>query len=372
MKVLPESRAAYPIEAVEVAAYKIPTEEPEESDGTLCWNATTMVLVELHAAGEIGLGYTYAGVAAATFIKDLLADTLLRKDAMQTAARNAELYAKARNNGRSGIAAMAISAIDIALWDLKGKVLRAPVCALLGPAREAVPIYGSGGFTSYTLDRLTEQLGSWVHRMRIPRVKMKIGRDPEADPSRVAAARKAIGPKAQLFVDANGAYSVKQALDMARRFAESDVCWYEEPVPYDDLDGNAKVREQAPAGMEISNGEYGFAPADFLRILQTRAADVLQADVTRCGGFSGFRIADALCRTYNTPLSSHCAPYVTLHAASSAQMLRHIEYFHDHVRIERMLFDGPSDPYDGRLTPDLERPGIGLELKRRDAERYLL
>ena len=363
-------RVEYPIEAVRAAAYKIPTDEPEESDGTLKWTSTTLVVVEVHAGNVSGLGYTYGDAGIVQIIDGMLKEVLRGQDALQTAARHGDVVAKIRNNGREGMTAMAVSAIDIALWDLKGKALHAPVSALLGAARERTPVYGSGGFTSYSERRLSEQLGCWVHEMRIPRVKMKVGRDAQADPHRVAAARKAIGAGAELFVDANGAYSRKQAVEMGRRFAEQNVCWYEEPVYHNDLEGNRFVRDHAPPLMEISNGEYGYAPYNFAQMIAAGAADVLQADVTRCGGYSGFLAVDALCEAHNLPLSSHCAPYVTLPVAAAAKMLRHIEYFHDHVRIERMLFDGTRDPDGGFLTPDAERPGIGLEFKRADAEKY--
>ncbi|HEY9180256.1 MAG TPA: enolase C-terminal domain-like protein [Candidatus Baltobacteraceae bacterium] len=365
-------RVDYPISAVRARAYKIPTQEPEESDGTLKWDSTTMVVVEVYAGNTAGIGYTYGNAGIAAIVDGMLKDALVGKDALQTAARYADAIAKIRNNGREGMTAMAVSAVDIALWDLKAKVLQAPVSALIGSARERTPVYGSGGFTSYTERRLTEQLGCWVHEMHIPRVKMKVGRDPQADPRRVAAARKAIGAHAQLFVDANGAYSRKQALEMAAGFAEQDVCWYEEPVYHNDLEGNRFVRDRAPAIMEVSNGEYGYAPYQFAQIISAGAADVLQADVTRCGGYSGFLAVDALCEAHDLPLSSHCAPYVTLPVATGAKTLRHIEYFFDHVRIERMLFDGTRDPDDGCLSPDPDRPGIGLELKKADAERYAI
>lgn len=352
------------------AAYRIPTEEPKESDGTLEWTSTTLVLAEVHSGAQTGIGYTYADAAVATIVNGMLRDVLLEQDALDTPARYADMIAAIRNNGREGIAAMAISAVDVALWDLKGKLLQSALTQLWGAARQAVPIYGSGGFTSYSERRLTEQLSCWVHEMRIPRVKMKVGRDPERDPQRVAAARTAIGRDAGLFVDANGAYSRKQAVELAHRFAEHDVCWYEEPVYHNDLDGNRFVRDRAPAVMEISNGEYGFAPYTFERIIDSGAADVLQADVTRCGGYSGFLAVDAVCEAAMMPLSSHCAPYLTLPAAASAKMLRHVEYFHDHVRIERMLFDGTRDPKEGTIMPDFARPGIGLEFKKADAQQY--
>ncbi|HLI94727.1 MAG TPA: enolase C-terminal domain-like protein [Candidatus Baltobacteraceae bacterium] len=366
------ARVECAIESLEASAYKVPTEEPEESDGTLKWSSTTMVLVELHGGGHTGIGYTYGDAGIAALINGMLKEVLQKRDALQTAARYADMIAKIRNNGREGITAMAISAVDVALWDLKGKLFGMPVSALLGARCERVPVYGSGGFTSYGERRLTEQLACWVHEMRIPRVKMKVGRDAQADPRRVASARKAIGSQAELFVDANGAYTKKQALELAHSFAGQRVTWYEEPVYHNDLEGNRFVRDHAPPIMEISNGEYGYAPYQFEQIIAGGAADVLQADVTRCGGYSGFLAVDSLCEARNLPLSSHCAPYVTVPIAAAAKMLRHIEYFHDHVRIEKLFFDGTADPQDGDLCPDLGRPGIGLEFKRADAERYKL
>jgi len=364
-------RTGAAIDAVRARAYRFPTADAMESDGTLEWNSTTLVYVEIGAGGETGIGYTYGDAAAGTLINGTLASTLHGADALATAACAAALWARIRNDGRDGISAMAVSALDIALWDLKGKLLGVPVCTLLGAARSNVPLYGSGGFTSYSPDRLVEHMERWIED-GIPRVKMKIGREPDRDADRVARVRSAIGSAPQLFVDANGAYAVKQALEMARRFQESRVVWFEEPVYHRDLAGNAAVRRGAPAGMEISNGEYGYAPDSFEAMLAAGAADVLQADVTRCGGFSGFAVVDALCESRNFPLSSHCAPYATLHAALAAKRLRHLEYFYDHVRIERRFFDGAAPPVDGCLVPDLTRPGIGLTFKSADASEYEL
>ncbi len=370
MSVAQAVRCDYPVEAVDVRAYKIPT-DGHESDGTLEWDSTTLVYVELQSGSLTGVGYTYADISTATLIRSLLADVLIGQDAMQTGRRWGEMCGAIRNLGRDGITSMAIAALDIALWDLKGKAFGLPVCALLGQAREAVPIYGSGGFTSYTVDRLCEQLHGWIAE-GIPRVKMKIGRDSAADLKRIAAARNAIGNDAELFVDANGAYSRKQALDQARHFSESRVSWYEEPVYHQDFEGLCMVREAAPAGMDVAAGEYGYGLYHFNRMLDAKTVDVLQADATRCAGFSGLLAVDGLCQTRMIPLSTHCAPYVQLHAAAACKQLRHMEYFFDHVRIEQMLFDGADAPVDGALQPDRSRPGIGLELKRSDAERYAL
>ena len=351
------------------SAYKVPTDAPE-SDGTLEWNSTTLVLVEIEAGGQHGIGYSYADKATQVLIRDVLADAIEGRDAMDIPGVWWAMAAAVRNMGRRGVASMAISAVDNALWDLKAKLLDVPLVKLLGSVREAIPVYGSGGFTSYSDAQLREQLGGWAGD-GIAMVKMKVGREPQRDPARAKVARKAIGDGVQLFVDANGAYARKQALRMAQVFAqEYDVTWFEEPVSSDDLDGLRMLRDRAQAGMDITSGEYGYDAGYFRRMLAAGAVDVLQADATRCGGITGYLGAAALCDAFHVPLSAHCAPALHMHPACATRASRHVEYFHDHVRIERMLFDGVPEPVDGRLHPDLSRSGTGVTFKHADARRY--
>jgi L-alanine-DL-glutamate epimerase-like enolase superfamily enzyme len=358
-----------PIEELEVAAYTIPTDAPE-ADGTLAWDATTIIVVHASAGGERGVGYSYADVSTATLVQAKLAGVVRGRDAMAPQASWAAMVAQTRNLGRPGNTSMAIAAVDVALWDLKARLLALPLCVLLGRFHDRVPVYGSGGFTAYSPAQLAGQLAGWVQQ-GIPRVKMKIGSVPDQDPERVRVARAAIGPDAELFVDANGAYSVKQALALGEQFvADADVSWYEEPVSSDDLDGLRLVRERAPLPMEVAAGEYGYDAGYFERMLAAGAVDVLQADVTRCAGITELLRIGALCRARNVPISLHCGPAIHLHPALALENLRHLEYFHDHVRIEHLLFDGVAVPRQGALFPDLDRPGIGLELKQADAEAY--
>jgi L-alanine-DL-glutamate epimerase-like enolase superfamily enzyme len=359
---------AVPIEKVEVSAYKVPTDAPE-SDGTFEWDKTTLVLVEATAGGTTGLGYSYADTATATLIRDMLAGVVKGRDATAVAGAWAAMVAAIRNLGRPGIASMAIAAVDSALWDLKARLLGLPLVTLLGAVRDGVDVYGSGGFTSYSIDQLQAQLAGWV-AAGIPRVKMKIGRHPHDDLGRVRAAREAIGPGTQLFVDANGAYSRKQALAQAEAFAELGVAWFEEPVSSDDLEGLRLLRDRGPAGMDIAAGEYGYDLHYFRRMLEAGAVDVLQADATRCAGITGLVAVGALCQSRSLPLSAHCGPSLHAHPCCALPPVRHIEYFHDHDRIEHMLFDGALTPVGGRLCPDLSRPGMGLEFKRKDAARF--
>jgi L-alanine-DL-glutamate epimerase-like enolase superfamily enzyme len=359
---------AVPVHRLEVQSYTVPTDFPE-SDGTLEWDRTTMVLALAEAGGQQGLGYTYAGTATANLVHHTLAPLIKGMDAMSPPAAYMAMWRRLRNLGRPGICSMAISAVDCALWDLKARLLGLPLVTLLGQVREAAPVYGSGGFTSYSDRQLARQLSGWTSQ-GIRQVKMKIGRDAGRDRERVRVARKAIGPEAALYVDANGAYSRKQALAQAEIFAGSGVSWFEEPVSSDDLEGLRLLRDRAPARMEIAAGEYGYDIFYFQRMLSAGAVDVQQADITRCGGVTGFLEVAALCQAHNVPLSGHTAPALHTHAACAVTPFRNLEYFHDHVRIERMFFDGLPQLVRGELRPDLARPGFGLELKRADAAKF--
>lgn len=356
------------IDRIEVSSYRVPTDAPE-SDGTLEWDHTTIVIVTARAAGEHGLGYTYANTATAELIGGMLREVVTGMDAMAPQAATMAMWKHIRNLGRPGICSMAISAVDCALWDLKARLLHLPLVSLLGQVRGGAAVYGSGGFTSYSDQRLAEQLSGWA-REGMRAVKMKIGRDPARDPGRVRVAREAIGSEVKFYVDANGAYTPRQALAQMEMLEKYDVRWFEEPVSSDDLDGMRFVRERAGARIEIAAGEYAYSPFYFLRMLEEGAVDVLQADMTRCGGITGFMQAAALCQAYNRPLSSHTAPALHAHAACAAIPFTEMEYFHDHIRIERMFFDGLPRLENGELRPDLSRPGNGLELRRDQAQKY--
>jgi len=353
---------------LDVSAYTVPTETPE-ADGTFAWNNTTIVLVRAAAAGVTGLGYSFADVSTAKLIDAHLKPNVVGGNCLNITGLWDAMVHSIRNLGRPGICSMAISAVDNALWDLKARLLQLSVADLLGRAYPSIAAYGSGGFTSYSNDQLRRQLSGWVEQ-GITDVKMKIGADPAADIGRVRSAREAIGPRAGLFVDANGAYDRKQALAKAAAFADSGVTWFEEPVSSDDLEGLRLIREHTPPGMRIAAGEYGYDSFYFRRMLEARAVDVLQADATRCAGVTGFIAAGNLCTAFATPFSAHTAPSLHAHAACALPSAINVEYFFDHYRIEQMFFDGALRPSGGMLHPDSSRPGFGLECKLPDMEKY--
>jgi L-alanine-DL-glutamate epimerase-like enolase superfamily enzyme len=352
------------VESVDVHAFTVPTDGP---DGV---EQTTMILVRAHAGGVTGLGYTYGDVSVAAFVESQLEPVVVGVDALAPPRACAAMFTSIRNAGRPGAGAMAVSAVDIALWDLRARLADLPLFRALPCSHDHVPVYGSGGFTNYPLDRLAAQLAGWVGQ-GIPRVKMKTSRRPPADPERLSAVRAAIGQEPELFTDANGALTGKQALAWAHRFhGEWGVSWLEEPVSSADFDGLRLVREQGPPGLEVAAGEYGFVLRDFANLLDLGAVDCLQADVTRCGGISGLLQVAGLAAGHDKDLSAHCAPAVSAHAFCAVPRRRHLEYFHDHVRIEQMIFDGVLTPRDGALWPDPGRAGLGLRVRWADAERF--
>jgi L-alanine-DL-glutamate epimerase-like enolase superfamily enzyme len=345
--------------SLRATAYSIPTDRPE-ADGTLRWDRTAVLVVQvLGADGRVGLGYSYAGPGARDVVRGLLEPALADVDADDVGACWAAMVAGARDAGRPGLVAGAISAVDVALWDLRAKRRDLPLFRLLPTFRQSVPISASGGFTSYSVQELVDQLGGWVAD-GIPRVKMQVGLGVEEDVERIASVRDAIGPDAELLIDASGAYDCKSAIALAARVA-LETTGFEEPVPADHLAELRLVRESVP--QQVAAGAHGYDPWYFRRMLDAGAVDLLQADATRCLGITGFLMAANLAHAHGIPFSAHAAPAIHCHAACAAPQLSRVEYFWDHARLEPMLFDGTPRPVGGELRPDPRRPGLGLALK---------
>jgi L-alanine-DL-glutamate epimerase-like enolase superfamily enzyme len=360
-----------PIESVEAAVYTVPTDAPE-ADGTLSWDSTVMTLVQARAGATCGTGWTYGSAACASVVTGKLAAVVRGRDPMDVGGAFDAMVKAVRNDGRPGAVGYAISAVDVALWDLKARLLGLSLPRLLGAVRTEVPVYGSGGFTTYSDRQLHDQLSGWALDQHIPRVKIKVGESWGAaggrDLERMAQARKVIGDETELFVDANGGYSRKQAVRIMAAASDLDVRWFEEPVSSDDLDGLREVRNAVRA--DVTAGEYGYDLSYFRRMCAAEAVDCLQADVSRCGGITEWLRVAAVAAAYGLEISGHCAPHLHAAAATAVPNLRHLEWFHDHVRIETMFFDGALDPAGGTVRPDLDAPGLGLTLRTSDVARY--
>jgi L-alanine-DL-glutamate epimerase-like enolase superfamily enzyme len=360
------------VDQLTARAYTVPTDVPE-GDGTAAWSQTTMVLVQAHCGDVVGTGWTYGPRSCVGLVEELLAPVVEGADAMSVVGPWAAMRSACRNATTAGAVNYAISAVDVALWDLKARLLRLPLIDLLGAARDTVPVYGSGGFTTYDDRQTVEQLGRWVHEQHIPRAKIKIaeshGSHEDRDLHRIELARRTIGPHTELYVDANGGYTAKQAVRVMRETARLDVRWLEEPVSSDDLAGLHEVRGLVDA--DVAAGEYGYDVTYFGRMCAAGAVDCLQVDATRAGGYTGWLHAASVAQQHGLQVSGHCAPNLHAAVAASTVNLRHLEWFHDHVRIESMFFDGALDPAGGELTPDRSRLGHGLELDAAAAAPYL-
>ena len=360
------------IDSLESRSYVVPTDQPE-ADGTLSWTKTTVVVVLARAGGETGLGWTYGADACRVVVDEQLGGEVKGKSAMDVGAANEAMIRACRNMGRPGIAAGAISAVDVALWDLKARLLGVPLTRLLGRYREEVPFYGSGGFTTYDDPTTEAQVRHWVEELRTSSVKIKVGEDwggrAERDLARVALVRRVAGSGVDVMVDANGGYSRKQAVRMGRRMIEDHgVVWFEEPVSSDDLDGLREVRDQV--AIDVAAGEYGYDLPYFARMVTAGAVDCLQADASRCGGYTGWLRAASVAGAHSLEVSAHCAPNLHAFVAGAVPNLRHVEYFHDHARLDPMLFDGLPAARDGALFAGADRPGHGVVLRGAEAERY--
>jgi L-alanine-DL-glutamate epimerase-like enolase superfamily enzyme len=350
----------------------VATSQPE-ADGTLSWSSTTVIVVTAQAGDTTGLGWTYAGAGSRAIVEAELSSAVVGCDPMDIPGAWEAMARACRNLGRPGAVSSAISAVDIALWDLKAKLLKIPLVQLFGRTKAAAPIYGSGGFTTYDAATTTAQLSGWISDWDISKVKIKVGESWGAeagrDLARVALTRQVVGDGVEVFVDANGGYSVKQAVRMGRRFAEEHgVVWFEEPVSSDDLAGLHEVRDLVTA--DVAAGEYGYDDTYFARMIAAGAVDCLQIDVTRCGGYTAWLRVAAVAAAHNLQVSAHCAPNLHAPVAVAVPNLRHIEYFFDHYRLDAMLFDGTSQPTDGHLVPNNDAFGHGLVLRSELARHY--
>lgn len=360
------------ITSVSARAYTIPTDFPE-ADGTLMWDATTVVVAEVAAGAATGLGWTYSSPGCCAVIQSELRSAVTGSDAMAVPTAHEAMVRSCRNLGRPGIVSCAISAVDIALWDCKARLLEVALADLFGRTHDGVELYGSGGFTTYDDTRARAQLERWVDAWAMSRVKIKIGESwgtrERRDLERILVARKTIGDDRELYVDANGGYTRTQARRLGGQFADAaNVAWFEEPVSSDDLPGLREIKEYLD--IDVAAGEYGYDEVYFDRMLASEAVDCLQIDVTRCGGYTSWLRAADMALAHGVGISAHCAPNLHAHVGTAVPHLRHVEYFHDHQRVDSILFDGLLDPTGGVLTPDRQRPGHGMSLKVSHAEKY--
>lgn len=284
----------------------------------------------------------------------VLTDAIIGRDIDHGEAFWSEAWRRINFIGFSGVSIMGISAIDGALWDLRGRAANRSVARLLGMSRSSVPAYASGGlWLNQTVPELVAEAEGFL-RAGFKAMKMRLAGNPAIDLERVAALRQAIGPEIALMADANQAMSVPDALKLARQLEALGIAWFEEPIPAHDLDGLAGISERVD--MPIASGENEYTRFGFKRMLDLKAADILMPDLQRVGGVTEFVKVGALAQAYNVPVSSHLFPEMSLQllaALPNASYLEHLEWFQPLYR-ERLELTA-----DGAvLVPD--RPGSGF------------
>src|SRR3712207_975596 len=320
--------------------------------------------------GREGLGLGTVP-ASRGLIEETLAPLLIGRDPLNHEMLWEDMFWRVRGFGRKGLAFCAISAVDIGLWDLKGKIFDAPLYKLIGHYTERVPIYGSGGWTHFSEDELVREQVGYVER-GIPHVKMKVGKDfgkAEAeDLRRLAAVRKAVGDDVEIYVDANNGYYAKQAIAMSKRFEEFNVRWFEEPVLADDIQGLAEISRATT--IPVATGEHEYTKYGFKDLISHGGADIVQPDVGRVGGVTEWMKVAHLAHAFNLPVAPHAVQLVHLHLACATPNLRVVEYLGVSEKTDKIWDTEFPEPKNGMWSPYPDKPGLGLELNPKAVEKY--
>ena len=332
----------------------------------------SQLFVHIHTDGGVeGLGVGQASPGVRQVIEHGLKDLLIGQDPFDIERLWDAMFWRVRGYGRKGLAFCALSAVDIALWDLKAKALGLPLFKLLGPFRDSVPIYGSGGWTNFTVDELTAEAMGWVEQ-GIKRVKIKVGKDfgqsEREDIQRLEAVRRAVGDDVAIYIDANNGYYAKQAIYMAKEFERYQVGWFEEPVLADDIDGLAKVA--AATSIPVATGEHEYTKYGFRELISRGGADIVQPDVGRVGGVTEWMKVAHLAHSFDLPVAPHSVQLVHLHLACATPNLKVVEYMNVGLAGDRVWYTEFPDQKDGMWSPYPDRPGLGLELDPDAVARY--
>lgn len=318
-----------------------------------------------------GLGVGDGGRAAQTLINESLKPILIGADPLFIEKLWDDMFWRVRGVGRKGLAFGAISAVDIALWDLKAKYFNVPLYKLLGAYTDTVPVYGSGGWTHFSADELVAEQAGYVER-GMKSVKMKVGKDfgksEKEDIERLAAVRDAVGDDVEILIDANNGYYAKQAIRMARAFEPYRVGWFEEPVLADDIEGLAAIA--AAIDIPVATGEHEYSKFGFRELIARGGADIVQPDIGRVGGVTEWIKVANLAHAFNLPVAPHAFQLVHLHVTCATPNLRIVEYLGAAEEFDKLVYTEFPEPIDGMWSPYPDRPGLGLELNPDVVKKY--
>lgn len=315
--------------------------------------------------GLEGIGLTYhevGGEATRELILRNMAPKLIGRDPLETEAIWQEFFHYLRGVGRKGLMYGALSAVDIALWDLKGKIVDLPLYRLLGGNRTKIPVYASGGWTSFSDDQLVDEMKGMVAQ-GYKAVKFKVGveggTNPRRDVERVRKVREALGPTIDILVDANNCFDAATGVQLANRIREYDIFLFEEPVFADDIPGLAKFKRGTD--IPLGTGEHEYTKFGVRDLLLHDAVDIVQVDGARVGGYTEMLKAAALTQAWNVKFAPHAMENIHLNLAGAVPNTLFLERLIMFEEITARTFRNAPVPVDGFMEiPDL--PGLGLEL----------
>ena len=352
----------------------------EMRDSRLAFSSRSSLLVKMETDGGIvgwGESAAYGGPlrSTASVIEQELAPYLIGEDPLYPERHWDRIYQGTIMRGRRGLIIAAMSGLDVALWDILGKACGRPLYQLLGGARDRMRAYASGGFYSDSKGRreLAAEMASYV-KQGFTAVKMKIGGlSPKEDLERIRAVREAIGPQVELMVDANCAYTPKQAMALAQRMEELDIAWFEEPVSCDDPDGSAQLA--AFTSIPIDGYESEFSRFAFRDLIVKRAVDIVQPDCIWSGGITECRKIAAIASAFNLPcvphsFSSAVAMAANMHLIASIPNGYILEMDRNPNPLREELIREPVRIDSESCVTMPQGPGLGIEIDENILQKY--
>jgi L-alanine-DL-glutamate epimerase-like enolase superfamily enzyme len=318
--------------------------------------------------GLVGVGITFFGGALTAALRravDSLAPLLVGDDPTRVEAIAAKVRRLAGSSGPGGIFTLALSAIDIACWDLKGKAVGQPVAALLGGLRDRVPTYASGALMRpHPIDYLAKA-GPRLRDMGFRQMKMQCGSESTVDASveRVRVMREAIGADVDLMCDINQLWSVNQAIEVGRRIEPYHLFWLEDPTAHDDYAGLARIADNLTT--PIAAGEYHYGIVPFRHMLEARSIDVVMIDLLRAGGITQWMKIAGMAEAFNLPVVSHLVPELHVHLIAAIPNGLTVEYMPWTLR----LWEETPKLENGQLVVPA-KPGLGLTFDQAALKRY--
>jgi L-alanine-DL-glutamate epimerase-like enolase superfamily enzyme len=359
------------ISKIQTRVVRLPADEPL-ADGPATPGATRDIVTLRVATDEgiEGIGYTFFGAALTGTLRhavEALGELAVGEDPLRTEALAAKLRTAAVGSGPGGILTLALSAIDIALWDIRGKALDLPLWRMLGGYRERVPTYASGALMrTFPLEHLVKAAPRLVEKgFRQMKTQLALPGDtsPEREVDRIRRVRESIGPSIDLMCDINQRWRVEQAIDIGRRIEDVHLFWLEDVTAHDDYPGIARVADALAT--PVAGGEYLYGPVPFRHMMEARSVDIVMIDLMRAGGITQWLKIAGMAEAHNLPVVSHLVPELHVHLIAAIPNGLTVEYMPWTAR----LFEEVPLPEKGELTVP-RKPGLGLKFDEAAIKRY--